>query len=121
MAKRAASPKKKASAKKRATKKRVANPTTTKKTAPAKTEGAYVASFHVNEQSYESRGETALEAVKTLGASLPAMMFKTKAFLKLAHSGKEASFMIFPIQFRRIQGGKTAQEIWAKKLEARMR
>lgn len=116
MAKRAASSVKKAKARKRAP-----APTITKKVQPTKKSGAYVASFHVNDQVYTSHGDTALEAVKTLGNSLPTMMFKTKAFLNLSYDGKEASFMIFPIQFRRIQGGKTAQEIWAKKLEARMR
>lgn len=110
MAKRAASPKRKK-----------AKPTITKRVAPPKAKGAYCASFEVNGERYESHGDTAHEAVATLGSSLPSMMFKTKAFMTLTRGKLTASFMIFPIQFRRIQGGRTAQEIWAKKLEAKLR
>lgn len=103
------------------TKKKAAKRTPRMRVAKAEVQGTYRASFEVNEKVFESRGDTAIEAVSTLAATLPtSIMFKTKAFLKLGVRGKESSHMIFPIQFRRLQGGRVAQQIWAKRLEAKI-
>lgn len=119
MAKRAAAPKKKAAAKKRA--QRAPAQTVTKKTGKPVASGKWRATFSVNEQEFASHGESAHAAVSSLAKSLPSMMFKTKAFIALSDGKREASLLVFPIQFRRLQNGRTAQEIWAKKLEAKMR
>lgn len=81
---------------------------------------SYSVTLDVNEKKFKASGKSALEAIESLTKSVPTMMFKTKATLVLKKGKKESQQIFFALQFRRLQGGKVAREIWAKRLDLRM-
>lgn len=81
--------------------------------------GKYQLTVHFNDTDYISAGASVVEAIKNI--SFPVTMFKTKIMMYLSYGKQSSEQMIFPIQMRRMKMNKTAQQIWAKRLEMKLR
>lgn len=84
-----------------------------------KVEGEYLISIYLNDQVFEGSGATCLDALSAV--VIPPQMVKTKVVLQMFHADKKAEQVIVGMQLRRILNGRTAKEVWAKRIEQKLK
>lgn len=96
----------------------------TKKRAPKKkkcTGKPYFACIEYNEQRFEGKGKTALDAFEAIKLPTPLGIFKTRIVARLAHDKMQSEHILFAVQFRRFVSMKMSREILCKRFELRLK
>lgn len=84
-----------------------------------KPKGDYLVSIYLNEQVFEGVGNTCLDALNAI--TIPNQLIKTKVILNMFHGEKKMEQVIIGMQLKRIIGSRVAKEIWAKRLEMKLK
>lgn len=100
----------------------------TKKRAPKKKKRTrtpaskpYFACIEYNEQRFEGKGKTALDAFEAIKLPTPLGIFKTRIIARLAHNKMQSEHILFAVQFRRFVSMKMSREILCKRFELRLK
>lgn len=117
-----ATPKKKVAKKstKKVIKQARANHKAPKKRVPAtkKKEGEFLVTIYLNNEAFEGSGSTPLAAIEAI--IIPRQTVKTKVLLTMICGQKKMEQIIMGMQLWRILSGRTAREIWAKRIEQKL-
>ncbi len=84
-----------------------------------KVDGEYLLTIYLNDQVFEAYGTTSLDAFRKM--SIPQQLVKTKVVIQLLYKEKKAEQVIMGVQLKRILASHVAQEIWAKRVEMRLK
>lgn len=85
-------------------------------------DGDYIATLSVNDETFDASGDTALVAFQNLVVQIPKLgVLKTKAVLTLTHGEYESSQAFFVLQLRRFLINFVSTQIWAKRLETALK
>lgn len=86
----------------------------------ADAKGDYLLSVYFNEQAIETSGNTSFDAFDKV-VMPKGVMIKTKVIVTLLHADKKAEQVFVPIQVKRMFGSRISKEIWAKRVESKLK